>query len=139
MLLCLIMVLKLKPKLEIDFNNEIVDNKNRVKYQKRENNILFWNRIYYTGKNKERIKEITYILDESFPNPKRKTMDRKNDFEIIIWSWSESVIKVIITTIDGNKYTKYFNFKFEDELKQAINDRDKKGIEFVNIEDSDKE
>jgi len=132
-------VIKLKPKLEIDFNNEIVDNKNRVKYQKREDNTLFWNRIYYTGKDKEKIKEITYILDKSFPNPERKTMDRKNDFEIIIWSWGESVIKVIITTIDENKYTKYFNFKFDDELKQAINDRDKKGIEFINIEDSDKE
>ena len=132
-------MIKLKPKLEIDFNNEIVDNKNRVKYQKREDNTLFWNRIYYTGKDKEKIKEITYILDKSFPNPERKTMDRKNDFEIIIWSWGESVIKVIITTIDENKYTKYFNFKFDDELKQAINDRDKKGIEFINIEDSDKE
>ena len=33
-------------------------------------------------------------------------MDRKNDFEIIIWSWGESVIKVITTTIDGNKYIK---------------------------------
>ena len=129
----------MKPKLEIDFNNEIVDNKNRVKYQKREDNTLFWNRIYYTGKDKEKIKEITYILDKSFPNSERKTMDRKNDFEIIIWSWGESVIKVIITTIDGNKYTKYFNFKFDDELKQAINDRDKKRIEFVNIEDNDKE
>ena len=127
----------MKPKLDIDFNNEIVDNENRVKYQKQENNTLFWNRIYYTGKDKEKIKEITYILDESFPNPKRITMDRKHDFEIIIWSWSESVIKVIITTIDGNKYTKYFNFKFKDELNQAINDRDKKGIEFVNIGDSD--
>ncbi len=137
MLLYPLTVIILKPKLEIDFNNEIVDNKNRVKYQKQENNTLFWNRIYYTGKDKERIKERIYILDESFPNPERKTMDRKNDFEIIIWSGSESVIKVIITTIDGNKYTKYFNFKFEDELNQAINDRDKNGIEFVNIGDSD--
>ena len=91
-------MIKLKPKLEIDFNNEIVDNRNRVKYQKRENNVLFWNRIYYNGKDKKRIKEITYTLDESFPNPERKTMDRKNDFEIIIWSWSELVIKVIITS-----------------------------------------
>ena len=129
-------MIKLKPKLDINFNNEIVDDRNRVKYQKQENITLFWNRIYYTGKDKERIKEITYILDESFPNPKRKTMDRKNDFEIIIWSWTESVIKVIITTIDGNKYTKYFNFKFEDELNQAINNRNKNGIEFVKIEDS---
>jgi hypothetical protein len=137
MLLYPLTVIKLNPKLEIDFNNEIVDNRNRVKYQKQENNVLFWNRIYYNGKDKKRIKEITYILDESFPNPERKTMDRKNDFEIIIWSGSESVIKVIITTIDGNKYTKYFNFKFEDELNQAMNDRDKNGIEFVNIGDSD--
>ncbi len=137
MLLYSLTVIKLKPKLEIDFNNEIVDNRNRVKYKKRENNVLFWNRIYYNGKDKKRIKEITYILDESFPNPERKTMDRKNDFEIIIWSWSESVIKVIITTIDGNKYTKYFNFKFEDELNQAINDLDKNGIKFVNIGDID--
>ena len=127
----------MKPKLEIDFNNEIVDNGNRVKYQKQENNTLFWNRIYYTGKDKERIKEITYILDEGFPNPERKTMDRKNDFEIIIWSLGESVIEVIITTIDGNEYTKYFKINFEDELKQAINDRDKNGIEFVNVGDSD--
>ena len=127
----------MKPKLDINFNNEIVDDRNRVKYQKQENITLFWNRIYYTGKDKERIKEITYILDVSFPNPKRKTMDRKNDFEIIIWSWSETVIKVIITTIDGNKYTKYFNFKFEDELNQAINNRNKNRIEFVKIEDND--
>jgi len=130
-------VIKLKPKLEINFNNEIVDNRNRVKYQKQENNVLFWNRIYYIGKDKKRIKEITYILDESFPNPERKIIDGKNDFEIFIWSSGESVIKVIITTIDGNKYTRYFNFKFEDELKQAINNRDKKGIEFVNIGDND--
>ena len=115
MLLYPLTVIKLNPKLEIDFKNEIVDNRNQVKYQKRENNTLFWNRIYYTGKDKKRIKEITYILDESFPNPERKTMDRKNDFEIIIWSRSESVIKVIIKTIDGNKYTRYFNLKFEDE------------------------
>ena len=127
----------MKPKLEINFNNEIVDNRNRVKYQKQENNVLFWNRIYYIGKDKKRIKEITYILDESFPNPERKIIDGKNDFEIFIWSSGESVIKVIITTIDGNKYTRYFNFKFEDELKQAINNRDKKGIEFVNIGDND--
>jgi transcription initiation factor IIF auxiliary subunit len=73
-----------------------------------------------TGKDKVRIKEITYILDESFPNPERKTMDRKNDFEIKIWSWGESVIKVIITTIDRNEYTKYFNFKFEDELLMKL-------------------
>jgi hypothetical protein len=137
MLLYPIMVIKLKPKLEIDFNNEIVDNKNQIKYQKRKDNTLFRNRIYYTGKDKERIKEIKYILDESFPNPERKTMDGKNDFEIIIWAWGESVIKVVITTKDGNEYTNYFSFKFDDELKQAMNNPDKNGIEFVNIEDID--
>jgi len=36
------------------------------------------------GKDRERIKEIKYILDESFPNPERKTMAKKNDFEIIL-------------------------------------------------------
>jgi len=132
-------VIKLKPKIEIDFSNEIVDNKNRVKYQKRENSTFFWNRIYYTGKDLDKIQEITYILDESYPDPKRKTKDRENNFEIFIWSGGESVIKVIIKTITGNKYTSYFSFRFEDELNQAINDRDKAGIEFVEIEDSDKE
>ena len=59
MLLYQLTVIKLKPKLEIDFNNEIVDNGDQVKYKKRENNTLFWNRIYYIGKDKKRIKEIT--------------------------------------------------------------------------------
>ena len=138
MLLYPLTVIKLKPKLKIDFNNEIVDNRNQVKYQKQDDYTLFWNRIYYTGNYKERIKEIKYILDENFPNPERKTMDRKNDFEIIIWSRGESIIKVVITTKDGNEYTKYFSFKFDDELKQAMNNLDKNGIKFVNIEDNDK-
>ena len=139
MLKSLLKVVKLKPKLDIQFNNEIVDNKNRVKYQKLEDYTLFWNRIFYTGKDKDKIKEITYFLDESYPNPKRTTKDKENDFEIFIWSGGESVIKVIIKTTSGNKLTSYFMFKFEDELNQAIANRDKNGIEFVEVEDTEPE
>jgi len=107
-----------QPKLDIIIDNEVVD-KGRVKYLKRGDKYLFWNRIYAKGEDMDKVKEITYSFHPSFPNPVIRVRDRESGFEVITWVWGEFNIKIIITTEYGEEHYVDFPFRFGDKLRDA--------------------
>lgn len=109
----------MKPELGIQFEIDVIDKHNKVKFFEREGKYLFWNRVYAKGEDMDKVKEITYIVHPSFPNPVRRVRNRESGFELIIWAWGEFTIKIIITTKDEEEYYRDFFLGFGDKLEEA--------------------
>lgn len=120
-----------KMKTNIEFDNEVVDKDNKVKYFQSGGKYLFRNRIYAKGGDIDKVEEITYIVHPSFPSPVRRVRNRESDFELIIWAWGEFTIKIIITTKDGEEDYRDFDFRFGDKVRDA---RGNKDIKFEEVE-----
>lgn len=123
------MVRNVKPELDIEFVNEVVDKDNQVKFLKQGDKYLFRNRIYAKGGDIDKVREITYVVHPSFPDPIRRVRDRGSNFELIIWAWGEFTIKTIITTTDKKEHYKDFDLKFGDKLREAERRKDVKVVE----------
>ncbi len=64
------------------------------------------NRIYLTGTDLDKVKQVKYLLHPSFPNPIAVSEDPTNDFEAWIWSWGGFLIKATITTESSQVFEK---------------------------------
>lgn len=76
------------------------------------------------GSDLEKVKQVKYILHESFYEPTIISDDPTYNFEIWIWTWGSFPLKAIITTKTGQSveldYTFSFKSKFEDALSKGV-------------------
>jgi transcription initiation factor IIF auxiliary subunit len=121
-------------KLDIEFKNELYNphiGTPQVLYKKRIVRTgvrnIYRNRLYVTGHDVDKIKEVRYTLHHTFPNPVRISKNPTNGFETIIWAWGEFDIHIKVTTKNNEEHTFEHRFEFGDQLREAAKNKD---IEF---------
>ena len=110
-------------KLEISFVHELYSQKEKVVHYKRPwmggKRILYKNRVYTTGKDIDKIREVQYILHPTFPNPLRTVTNRNNGFELIFWAWGGFQMNILVTDTDGEVYDYTLPIRLGDILREA--------------------
>lgn len=95
------------------------ENDRHVLYCPKGNYMVVRNRIYLTGDDLNKIKDVKYLLHPSFSNSVAASEDANNSFEVWIWSWGGFPIKATITTKSGQIFEKQFDFSFKTKFEEA--------------------
>ena len=111
--------------LNVEVASDVYSEKDRqVLYCPKGNYMVVRNRLYLTGSDLDKVKQVKYLLHPSFSNPVAVSEDATNSFEAWIWSWGGFPIKATITTKNGQVFEKDLDFsfksKFEDAQKKRI-------------------
>jgi hypothetical protein len=85
------------------------------------------NRFYLMGPDLDKVKSVTYVLPQSFPNPEKNSDDTSNNFEVWILTWGKFNGKAIIVTKSGQEFEKDYQLTF----KEKVEDAKRRGIRFV--------
>ena len=114
-------------EIDIRFENELYNEREKAVHYKRPwltggRRILYKNRIYATGKDIDKIREVQYILHPTFPNPVRTVTNRNTNFELILWAWGGFTVNIIVTDNDGEVYNYKHPIKLNDLLREAKKD-----------------
>jgi hypothetical protein len=111
--------------LNVEVASDVYSDKDRqVLYCPKGNYIVVRNRIFLTGSDLDKVKEVKYLLHPSFSNPMAVSRDPTSNFEVWIWSWGGFPVKATITTKSGQVFEKNFDFSFKSKFEEA----QKKGI-----------
>jgi hypothetical protein len=106
--------------LNVEVASDVYSEKDRhVLYCPKGNYMVVRNRIYLTGSDLYKVKQVKYLLHPSFSNPVAVSEDPNNDFEVWIWSWGGFPIKATITTNSGQVFEKQFDFSFKSKFEEA--------------------
>jgi len=106
--------------LNVEVASDVYSGKDRhVLYCPKGNYMVVRNRIYLTGADLDKVKQVKYLLHPSFSNPMAVSEDPTNDFEVWIWSWGGFPIKATITTKSGQVFEKEFDFSFKTKFEEA--------------------
>jgi hypothetical protein len=95
------------------------ENDRQVLYCPKGNYMVVRNRIYLTGADLNKVKQVKYLLHPSFSNPIAVSEDPTNDFEVWIWSWGGFPITATITTKNGQVFEKELDFSFKTKFEEA--------------------
>lgn len=107
-------------ELNIEVASDVYSEKDRqVLYCPMGNYMVVRNRIYLTGSDLDKVKQVKYTLHPSFSDPEAISDDPTNDFEIWIWTWGGFPIKATITTKSGQVFEKDFDFSFKSKFEEA--------------------
>ncbi len=110
--------------LNVEVANDVYSEKDRqVLYCPKGNYMVVRNRIYLTGTDLDKVKQVKYLLHPSFPNPIAVSEDPTNDFEAWIWSWGGFLIKATITTESSQVFEKELDFSFKTKFEEAQSKR----------------
>ncbi len=106
--------------LNVEVASDVYSEKDRhVLYCPKGNYMVVRNRIYLTGADLDKVKQVKYLLHPSFSNPMAVSEDPTNNFEVWIWSWGGFPIKATITTKGGQVFEKEFDFSFKSKFEEA--------------------
>lgn len=106
--------------LDIEIASDVYSAKDRqVLYCPKGNYMVVRNRIYVSGLDLDKVKQVKYLLHPSFSNPVAVSEDPTNDFEVWIWSWGGFPIKATIITKTGQVFEKDFDFSFKSKFEEA--------------------
>jgi hypothetical protein len=106
--------------LNVDVASDVYSEKDRqVLYCPKGNYMVVRNRIYLTGSDLDKVKQVKYLLHPSFSNPVAVSEDPTNNFENWIWSWGGFPIKATITAKTGQVFEKDFDFSFKSKFEEA--------------------
>jgi transcription initiation factor IIF auxiliary subunit len=106
--------------LNVEVESDVYSEKDRqVLYCPKGNYMVVRNRIYLTGVDLDKVKQVKYLLHPSFSNPVAVSEDATNSFEAWIWSWGGFPIKATITTKSGQVFEKEFDFSFKTKFEEA--------------------
>jgi hypothetical protein len=106
--------------LNVEVASDVYSEKDRqVLYCPKGNYMVVRNRIYLTGADQDKVKQVKYLLHPSFSNPVALSEDPTNDFEVWIWSWGGFPIKATITTKSGQIFEKELDFSFKTKFEEA--------------------
>jgi hypothetical protein len=106
--------------LNVEVASDVYSEKDRhVLYCPKGNYMVVRNRIYLTGVDLDKVKQVKYLLHPSFSNPMAVSEDATNSFEAWIWSWGGFPIKTTITTKSGQVFEKDFDFSFKSKFEEA--------------------
>jgi hypothetical protein len=106
--------------LNVGVSSDVYSEKDRqVLYCPKGNYMVVRNRIYLTGVDLDKVKQVKYLLHPSFSNPVAVSEDATNSFEAWIWSWGGFPIKATITTKSGQVFEKEFDFSFKTKFEEA--------------------
>ena len=107
-------------RLNVEVASDVYSEKDRaVLYCPEGNYIVVRNRIFLTGSDLDKVKQVKYLLHPSFANPVAVSEDPTNNFEVWIWSWGGFPIKATITTKGGQVFEKDFDFSFKSKFEEA--------------------
>jgi hypothetical protein len=111
---------KTPANLNVQVASDVYSEKDRqVLYCPKGNYMVVRNRIYLTGSDLDKVKQVKYLLHPSFSNPVAVSEDPTNNFENWIWSWGGFPIKATITTKSGQVFEKDFDFSFKSKFEEA--------------------
>ena len=106
--------------LNVEAASDVYSEKDRqVLYCPKGNYMVVRNRIYLTGADLDKVKQVKYLLHPSFSNPVAVSEDPTNGFEAWIWSWGGFPIKATITTKSGQVFEKELDFSFKNKFEEA--------------------
>ena len=106
--------------LNVEVDSDVYSEKDRqVLYCPKGNYMVVRNRIYLTGADLDKVKQVKYLLHPSFSNPVAVSEDPTNGFEAWIWSWGGFPIKATITTKSGQVFEKELDFSFKNKFEEA--------------------
>jgi hypothetical protein len=106
--------------LNVEVASDVYSEKDRqVLYCPKGNYMVVRNRIYLTGSDLDKVKQVKYLLHPSFSNPVAVSEDPTKNFEVWIWSWGGFPIKATITTKGGQIFEKDFDFSFKSKFEEA--------------------
>jgi hypothetical protein len=106
--------------LNVEVASDVYSKKDRhVLYCPKGNYIVVRNRIFLTGSDLDKVKEVKYLLHPSFSNPMAVSRDSTSDFEVWIWSWGGFPVKATITTKSGQVFEKNLDFSFKSKFEEA--------------------
>jgi hypothetical protein len=106
--------------LNVEVASDVYSEKDRqVLYCPKENYMVVRNRIFLTGSDLDKVKQVKYLFHPSFSNPVAISEDPTNSFEAWIWSWGGFPIKATITTKTGQVFEKDFDFTFKTKFEEA--------------------
>lgn len=113
-------------RLDIQFRNTLYDQDNKTQKvmftpvdSDQGTKYLFRSRIYVTGTDVDKIREVRYLLHPTFADPIRVATDRQKGFEILIWAWGEFDIDIVVLTHDKDEHHFTHQFRFRDQLEVA--------------------
>lgn len=114
-------------RLEIDFKHELYDetvNTKQVEYMEILSvrgyyRKLYKNRVFATGKDFNKIREVKYILHPTFPNPIRTVSSPNKKFELIFWAWGGFEMNIEVTDIEGEIHDYKLPIRLHDLLREA--------------------
>lgn len=121
--------------LDVNFSNKIIidEDESTVRIKKKGNYIMYYHKIYATGKGLDQIKSIKYVLHSSFLNPVRISENVEDNFGIYFWAWGEFPIHIIIKTKNSHYFDSTFEFKFSNQIVKLKQQRDADKLIFVKI------
>jgi hypothetical protein len=106
--------------VNVEVASDVYSEKDRqVLYCPKGNYMVVRNRIFLTGADLDKVKQVKYLLHPSFSNPVAVSEDPTNDFEVWIWSWGGFLIKATITTKSGQVFEKELDFSFKTKFEEA--------------------
>lgn len=106
--------------LNVEVASNVYSEKDRqVLYCPKGNYMGLRSRIYLTGADLDKVKNVKYLLRPLLSNPVAVSEDMTNDFEVWIWTYSDFPIKARITTKTGQEFEKDFDFSFKSNLEES--------------------
>jgi len=106
--------------LSVEVASDVYSDKDRhVLYCPKGNYMFVRNRIFLTGADLDKVKQVKYLLHPSFSNPVAVSEDAANSFEVWIWSWGGFPIKATVTSKSGQVFEKEFDFSFKNKFEEA--------------------
>ena len=106
--------------LDVIVASDVYSEKDRhVLYCPKGNYMVVRNRIFLTGADLDKVKQVKYLLHPSFSNPVAVSEDPTNNFEAWIWSWGGFPITATITTKNGQVFEKELDFSFKTKFEEA--------------------
>lgn len=106
--------------IDVNIASDVYSDKDRqVLYCPQRGYLIVRNRIYLEGVDLVKVKQVKYILHESFEKPDGVYGDPGNGFEIWIWTWGSFLIKAVITTETGQTFEKEYPFSFKSKFEDA--------------------
>jgi hypothetical protein len=106
--------------LNVEVESDVCSDKDRhVLYCPKGNYMVVRNRIFLSGADLDKVKQVKYLLHPSFSNPVAVSEDAANSFEVWIWSWGGFPIKATVTSKSGQVFEKEFDFSFKKKFEEA--------------------
>jgi uncharacterized protein YhbP (UPF0306 family) len=116
--------------LDVEITNDVYTEKDPRIYCKQEGGRTYYkDRIYLTGSDLKMVKNVKYILHETFGGCEPVATDPTNNFDIWIWTYGGFLIKAIITDKNEQVFEKRYQFSLKSKVEEAL----KKGIPIIKI------